>query len=177
MDGGKVFCMSIKLVGILMVSLSSAFVGFILASNIKKEILYLQDFIDVLDCMECELNFRLSPLPHLCDYAAQKGNRLNSLFSTLACELNDQVLPDVVRCMKAAINKHQELPRIIQELLLDFGYSLGKFDLKGQLISFNAMRQKCASLLAEREENKHNRIRCYQTLGLCAGVIITILLL
>ena len=169
--------MTIKLIGILLVALSFGTVGFKLAANVKKEICYLQDFIDILDYAECELNFRLTPLPYLCDSVAQKGKLLNSIFTSLSYELSNQVLPDVARCMEAAISSHPETPYMIRELLLDFGYSLGKFDLQGQLISLHAIRQKCVSYLSERESNKHNRIRCYQTFGLCAGMIITILLL
>ena len=169
--------MTIKLIGILLVAISFGIVGFILGSNVKKEICYLRDFIDILDYTECELNFRLTPLPYLCDSVAQKGKLLSSIFTSLAYELNNQVLPDVARCMEAAISSHPETPYMIRELLLDFGYSLGKFDLQGQLITLNAIRQKCKNLLSEREANKHNRIRCYQTFGICAGMIITILLL
>lgn len=177
MEDRKVSGMTTKLVGILLVGLSFGVIGFYLASNVKKEINYLHDFIGILDYIECELNFRLTPLPYLCDSAAKKGKLLSSIFSSLAYELNNQIFPDTVRCMEAAVKKHQGIPLIIHELLMDFGYTLGKFDLHGQLISLNAIKQKCESLLFEREKNKHNRVRYYQTLGLCAGMIITILLL
>ena len=169
--------MNIKLIGVLMVGFSFCTVGFRTAAQVKKEISCLKDLLVIFDHMECELNYHLTPLPDLCIHVAQVGKSLSFIFERLSEELSAQVLPNVSMCMEVAISKSKEIPQVVRELLTEFGHSLGRYDLQGQLVSLESVRQKCASLLTELEKDKYERIRCYRTIGLCAGIMLSILLL
>ena len=57
------------------------------------------------------------------------------------------------------------------------GASLGRFDLQGQLQGIESVRAQCRKDLAELEDNRDQRLRSYQTLGLCAGCALAILFL
>ena len=169
--------MNIKLIGVIMVGFSFCIVGFRSAAHVKKEVSGLQDLLVILDHMECELNYHLTPLPDLCRHIAQVGKSLSSVFEQLSEELSAQVLPDVSMCMDVVISKSKEIPPVVRELLTEFGCSLGRYDLRGQLTSLESVRQKCASLLAKLEKDRNERVRCYRTIGLCVGILISILLL
>jgi len=55
------------------------------------------------------------------------------------------------------------------------GSSLGRFDLKGQLSGLESVRNTCRKTLEEMNRNRDNRLRSYQTLGLCCGAALVIL--
>ena len=65
-------------------------------------------------------------------------------------------------------------PRV-RELLNQFGQTLGCFDLKGQLLGIEEVRSQCAAALDQLALGREDRLRSYQTLGLCAGAALVIL--
>ena len=54
---------------------------------------------------------------------------------------------------------------------------MGQFDLSGQLKGFEAVNKDCLRELTDLENNRTQRTRSYQTLGLCAGAALAILFL
>ena len=166
--------MILKIVGICMVIAGCGGVGFRIASNYRKEEKELRQLIGVLDYMECELQYRLTSLPQLCRQAAMEFPHM-SIFSELALELEAQVSPDVDRCMAAALQRKRDLPPITRSNLELLGRSIGRFELEGQLKGFESVRQECRRNLDLLSENRENRLRSYQTLGLCAGAALAIL--
>lgn len=170
--------MFVKLLGAAMVLLGCAGIGFRIAAAHRKEICTLKQLIGILDYMECELQYRLTPLPQLCRQAAQQTDGgVKRVFSALADELESQISPDAQCCMESALHRAGEIPPVSMGLLKNLGQSLGLFDLNGQLSSLEAVRTGCRSELAALQENKDTRLRSYQTLGVCAGAALAILLI
>jgi len=166
-----------KLIGISLIIVSCGMFGFMKAASLKREINSLHDLVGILNLMECELNFKLTPLPQLCRSCAGNGKSLKKLFLLLADELENQISPDVSTCMAAAIEKCHCQHASLQSLLSELGYSFGKFDLHGQVSGIEAVRQSCSKQLEILEKSKDLRIRNYQTLGICAGTALAIILL
>jgi len=170
--------MSLKLIGSILIVAACGGFGFKIAANHIKEEKSLRQLIAILDYMECELQYRLTPLPVLCTQAAASSNgALQKTFLALARELEDQISPDVACCMAAALGQACELPRLTWQELDMLGKSLGRFDLDGQLKGLEAVRQDCRCNLERLCENRDVRLRSYQTLGLCAGAAMAILLI
>ena len=70
--------------------------------------LYLRQLISVLDYMECELNYRLTPLPQLCNrIAAEHAKGVGEIFASLAEEMENQISPDIKLCMENALRKNR----------------------------------------------------------------------
>ena len=63
--------------------------------------------------------------------------------------------------------------RILREL----GTSLGQFHLNGQLAGLRTMKAHSEYILEELSRNRDNRLRSYQTLGICTGAALAILLI
>ena len=170
--------MELKLLGAILIVAGCGGYGFSLCTRYRKRERALSDLVRALDRMECELQYRLTPLPELCrQTAAESGGRIREVFTSLAGELENQVSPEVRSCMNAALCRVRELPERAKKELLELGQTLGRFDLPGQLKGLEAIRRNCRSELDELSRNREVRLRSYQTLGLCAGAALAILFL
>lgn len=165
-------------IGALFVFLGCGSFGFSMAATHKKEEKALRQIISAIGYMECEMQYRLTPLPQLMRQASQQISGLGrELFSALASELENQVSPDVCCCMEALLYKHKDVPPRTREALSMLGQGLGRFDLPGQLKELDSVASLCERHLKALENNRDVRLRSYQTLGLCAGAVLAILLL
>lgn len=168
--------MSIKLVGAVLIIAGSGGVGLQIASAHRREEAGLRQLISALDYMTCELQYRLTPLPELCRYAAaEAGGCVSNVLLSLAKELEAQIAPDAAACMNAAVSIGNRLPHYVKNNLLRLGSSLGRFDLQGQLKGLEAVRQICSHDLESLSRDRDSRLRSYQTLGFCAGCALAIL--
>ena len=173
---GKDKRMSVKWIGAFCIIAGCGGCGFLMAWRYLVKIRLLQNLINVLDYMECELQYRNTPLPRLCRQAGQMSQgKIQEVFLLMADELDAQVSPDAQRCMAAVLERCGDMEKTLYDILLTLSTSLGRFDMQGQLRALEYARKTCRSELLLLTENKSNRIRSYQTLGLCAGAAIAIL--
>lgn len=170
--------MSYKWIGAVLIIVSCGGFGFSIAAMQLREERSLRQLISALDYMECELQYRLTPLPDLCrETGSEASGCIREVFLTLARELESQVAPDVFSCMSAALSGMQHIPSSTLDALTQLGQTLGRFDLPGQLKGLESVRSACRLRLSELTANKEPRLRSYQTLGLCAGTALAILFL
>lgn len=170
--------MNLKGIGAAFVIFSCGGFGFYLAAQRKNEEWLLRQLLAALDYMECELQYRLTPLPDLCRQAAfQTGGALRKVLIRLAEELESQISPDVKGCMAAALAGSPPLPGKVRENLERLGNMLGRFDLEGQLKGLESLRQHCREDWKRSAMDRDVHLRNYQTLGLCAGAALAILLI
>lgn len=170
--------MTIKWIGAILIVASCGGFGYMIAAAHRREEKTLRKLIYALDYMECELQYRMLALPDLCRQTSQETDGiLNKVFSMLALELEDQISPDVSSCMKAVTGKLKDIPTQTLESLRLLGDCLGRFDLQGQLKGLETVRQECRMKLNKLLGNSEIRIRSYQTLGICAGAALVILLM
>lgn len=169
--------MMIKIIGVVLTVMGCGSVGFQIAANYRREEKSLKQLLQILEYMECELQYRLTPLPELCRQVAKTFRHTPSrVFSDLAKELESQISPDVACCMAAVLHKSRDIPPITKYILGNLGASIGKFDLNGQLKGLNSAGEECKRNLDALSNDRDARLRSYQTLGLCAGAALAILL-
>ncbi len=167
---------SLKLFGAVMVIAGCGGFGFRMASLYIREEKSLREFVGVLDYMQCELQYRLTPLPDLCRQGAmQSRGVVREILLNLTRELEDQIFADVEQCVCTTIKKVKNIPQSTLAMLEILGRSLGRFDIEGQLRGLEAVRAEARLTLEQLSKNKEARIRSYQTLGLCAGAAIAII--
>lgn len=168
--------MNIRIAGAILVVLGCGSVGFRIAAAYRYEERILRQLLNALDFMQCELQYRLTPLPELCRRVGVgvKG-MVGDLFLRLGLELETQLTPDVSGCMERVLSSCGNLPGLTRQALEHLGGSLGRFDLDGQLLGLEATRRTCRESLEELTQDKSVRLRSYQTLGLCAGAALAIL--
>lgn len=168
--------MTLKLLGAVLIILSCSGFGFYIAAAHKKEVYYLQKLITVIEFMEWELEYRLTPLPQLCSNVAEKTKRtFSEVFQNLSKELTYQIAPNAATCMRSALAEQKNIPEQTAQYMHMMGESLGEYNVEGQLKSLEQLRLLIQKKLDELTENQTQRLRCYQTLGVCAGAALAIL--
>lgn len=171
--------MNVRIMGAALILAGCGGCGFFMVAGIRQQKTFLKQMLRVLDVMESELRYRLSPLPELCGLAARECNpgSLREIFRQLQSALQCQNQPDAASCMDVILAVHDHLPARLRKRLRQLGRSLGRFDLPGQLQGLQALRASCEGDLAALRSNQDVRIRSYQTLSLCAGTALVILFL
>lgn len=165
-----------KIIGVILIIISCGGVGFQIAANYCREENALRQLIRILDFMECELQYRLTPLPALCRQACAAFPEMpGRVFMALSSEIDAQNAPDLAQSMDIALKNIKSIPTITRKELELLGKSIGRFDLDGQLKGLEAVREDCKRNLKILTDNRENRLRSYQTLGLCAGAALAIL--
>ena len=169
--------MTLKLLGVILVIVSCGGVGFAMAAADLRETKSIQRMIEAIEYLSWELQYRNAPLPELCrSTAAATSGLVKTIFWALAKELDAKRSPDVAGCVESLLSS-MSLPGGLAGALKLLGRSLGKFDREGQL---KGLASAAAELELERKacaEGQQGRVRCYQTLGLCAGAAIAILMI
>ena len=170
--------MYIKLIGAVIVIGTCGGFGFKIANEHRTEERMLRQITALLDYMECELQYRLTPLPQLCRQASEQATgTLSKIFLRLSQELGEHITNDVSSCVERAIAKTDGIPYLTKAALEQLGQTLGRFDIDGQLKGLEAVRQECRRNIDSLNKDKESRLRSYQTLGLCAGAALAILFL
>lgn len=168
--------MTYKWIGALLIILGCGGCGFRMAAEHRRLEKLLRDFQQILSFMECELQYRLTPLPELCRHAGgEVSGSLRQVFRELSEQLDGGTVPEVADCMKSVLNQHRELPQVVRRLLHQLGKTLGRFDLPGQLQGLQAVQKACKRECRQLSEHREERMRNYQTLGLCTGTALVIL--
>lgn len=168
--------MIIKLFGAILILLGCGLFGIMCASSYRKEIKTLGGFIDLINAVSCELQYKASKLQ---DVFAGLSDAMKSPISDfcriLSSEFESQVQPCVPECIYAALAKCQNIPRSTERHIVQMGLTLGRFDLDGQLSELNAVRKEAESALTELRSQQEMKTRNIKTLALCAGAAIVIL--
>lgn len=173
-DGHMIY----KYIGAILIVAGCGGCGFSIAAGQLRAENMLRELTRILDFMECELQYRLTPLPELCYQAGQESaGSVRKVFLSLAQELEAQLSPDVSACMQVAVRRANELPSEVRGAFLHLGSSMGRFDLVGQLKGLESVRAECREKLEKLTCDRETRLRSYQTLGLCAGAALVILFL
>ena len=170
--------MSIRFLGaVLIIAVCGGF-GFRLAAAHRTDLLYLRNLVSVLDYMECELNYRLTPLPKLCRQAAgEHPKTIGPFFMQLADTLDSQICADVSVCVAAVLENFPAMPQGTVQCLRMLGSTLGCYDLDGQVKGLQGVRTESRRIYESLDANKDARLRSYRVLGICAGAALTIVLI
>ena len=169
--------MTIRILGAFLVFAGCGGFGFSMAAGARTEEQTLKQLLRAIRFLHAELSYRMPPLGTLCrSTGAIVTGPVQKVFLALAEELERAESPSVRACMEAALEKHR-LSAAVRETLLELGETLGRFDLPGQLRGLDAAEAETGKLLNSMQSGKETRLRSYQTLGLCAGASIAILLL
>lgn len=169
--------MTVKICGAIFVILACSGFGFSLAASYIKQVGALRNLIKAVNYMKSELQYRYTALPELCAHAAQATDGcIRKFFLLLAAELESQICPNTEQCVVNVLTRQQDLPSYTKEIAADLGKTLGAFGLSGQLEGLLQIQVACEEKLSSLTKHQDNRVRSYQTLGVCAGAALAILL-
>lgn len=169
--------MMYKIVGIALVIFACGGVGFKAAADHKRQVRQLKEVIASVQFMKYELAYRYTPLPELCrKVATTTTGHIQRFYFKLSDVLQSQICPDTRSCCSYSIAQTKGLPPAVCDTLMTMAATLGQFDLQGQLDGLDLAIAHGENLLQKLTFEQDNRLRSYQTLGLCAGAALAILL-
>ena len=166
-----------KILGAVMILAGCGGVGMMICIAYKTEEEMLRQMVHAMDYIQCELRFRMTPLPELCAQASSGcRGRVSCFWMHLSEALSHHTSPHVSECVLAAKQAAGPFPQRMNQILEILSHSLGQFDAQGQQQTLEAVTSHCRSELESMGNNRDMRLRSYQTLGICAGVALVILL-
>lgn len=172
--------MMIRVFGAALVVLGSALFGFGAARQIKRTVSQLEMLDTAMHLMECELSFVSPPLPRLMRTVSKDTQGpVSALFANYAKLLSDPSTKDTEEAMRKALEmtKRLSLPAGTVFSLLEFSQTLGRYDLPGQLSALSSARCRLSGQLERLRSEQKDRCKTYQTLSICAGLAVVILIL
>lgn len=177
MGGGAALHMMLRIYGAIFIIAAGWLSGIVYTAALRRETQNLKALLDSVGEMECELQYRLTPLPALCKQASE---HTRGIVATVLCALGEemerQIAPDVDSCMHAVLQAHP-MSEAMDRVFRAMGSNLGRYDVAGQLKGLEYTRALCTQQLEHLTANQDNRIRSCRTLGVCAGMALAILLI
>lgn len=170
--------MTLRLLGAGLVLLGCGGFGFSMAGAYRARERGLRQLIRALEYMECELQYLQPPLPQLCTATARiLSGELKRVFQEMQAQMDQGNWVDAQACMEAVLSHHPALSPVLGQELLQLGQTLGQFDLTGQLSALRSLHQQCTQEQQRLAQEREGRLRSYETLGLCTGAALAVLLL
>lgn len=170
--------MYLRILGALLVCAGGGGMGMRIAWGYRQEERMLTMLLQALDTMVCQLRYRMTALPELCDLASGVcSGALRHFFGALAWQLSLCVETDAATCVTLALETTSGLPAAVERNLRLLGVNLGRFDAQGQLSGLQSVMELAQRDLDGLRAMLHHRLRACRTLGFCAGAALAILLL
>lgn len=166
-----------RIIGAILVFGGCGGFGFAMAASCRREERRLHSFLQAVEFMLCELEYRATPLPQLCRRASDiAGGAVGQVLLEIDRRMECLLDADAAASVEAALARVQP-GGYLDELFLTLGQTLGAFDLEGQRRGLESALARAQQLLRQHRHDRCSRARSYQTLGLCAGAALAILFL
>jgi len=165
-----------KLAGIVFIVGSAGVMGVRISLSLRKRCELLRQLLQALAVLRSEIAFCGTPLPQaFALMAVQCSGTLETIFSSAAKQMDRQRWMTPLQAMELAIAESREtfLAPILRELFAQ----LGRYDLEAQVRAVDGAQSRTKTLLSQLEQERNRKTGTYETLGICAGIAVAILLL
>ncbi|MCK9216724.1 MAG: stage III sporulation protein SpoIIIAB [Firmicutes bacterium] len=173
--------MFIKLIGGMIIILSSSLIGILLANKYIIRIKILKTFRFSIQLLETEIVFTSTPLPYAFNHISSKIDKpWNAFFHEVSENLLKRNFFTMEEAWNSAMNNHLDLPFFKKsdiELIKNFGKVLGKSDTEDQKKHFLLVYAQLDRHEEEAEIEKKKNVKMYKSLGLLLGIAIYIILI
>lgn len=168
----------IRYIGAFCIVAACGACGFSMAAGVKNIQKNLKSLQDALELIQCQMEFRLTELPELCDLVqAACPGAVGRFFASLGSVLQQGEICRVPEAVAVCLARNDDLADEARPILLRLGRSLEQMDLEAQLQGLEAARTECSLALTKLEQEKMGMLCSYRALGLCGGAALAILLL
>lgn len=165
----------IRIMGILLIFLTSTVIGIFLSNNIKNKrerLIKERKMLEEISIMIRFNSYTLKEIIHelentelFCDFKF-----LNILKITLEKPISFQ------EAWEQAIKKDDIISESEKKLLTELGYNLGTTDIDGQLSTLNIYKIRLDEMIEEESEKYRVKGKMYRSLGIMFGAMIGILI-
>ncbi|MBP1754970.1 MAG: hypothetical protein H6Q59_1368 [Firmicutes bacterium] len=171
----------LKIVGCILVIASSTGMGFFFSTEMKNRIEDLKELRKLISLLKGDIRYANTPLPEAISVIARryKGSfyRFFEFVSSKLQELSGQTFSQV---WKEAVEKeliNTSLTKKDKNQLISFGENLGYLDKDMQMNTFELYLSQLEEEIAELTKTVKERSYLYNSLGIMAGVFISIIMI
>lgn len=170
--------MIFRLIGALVLCLGASGLGFSAAGSVRANVKTLQQLKLALEMMRCEISYTLTPASRICRII-QNSSRgdVKTLFEQLEAIYTSGVAKDGMWAEGLVHRTLHNVPAEVADAITELLCGFGQFGANEQLRLIDLNAAKVDAALARMEAEKKQRCRCYETLGICTGLAIAVLVL
>lgn len=173
--------MYIKMIGGLFLMSSATVIGLLKAEELNERVKMFQELKKMLMFLQGELRFHKAELSEGFENVASKVEEpYRSFLKEMAEQLNEGNKGGFETIWKENSHKllrAEGLKKEDEQLFELLGGSLGYLDLTMQTEHLNLVMLRTEETLKEAQELKQSRGKLYQTMGVTAGALLTLLLI
>lgn len=173
--------MYIKVLLSILIIVSSFLIGYVISLSYSLRIKFLNDISYLINLLETEIDYSNTYLPDiLYKISLDSKHKSTKIFSETYNNLLSSENTSLQDAWKKSINNnYKKLPMSEKDkdILLDFGYSLGKTDKENQKKNIKYTIIKLENQLKEAENQKSKNERLYKNLGALIGIAIVIIII
>jgi stage III sporulation protein AB len=173
--------MIFKLLGSLIVLLSSGFLGYILSTDCKKRPQQLRELQALLQMFENQISYLSDVLAEAFERIYRSSNcEVAVFFSSTVEKLKMNRGLNASQAWEAAIReniKKTALDKEDEEILVSFGRILGSSDLDGQVKNIRLALSQLKMQEQKAEANRKKNEGMYKSLGILGGLAVVIVLI
>lgn len=163
-----------KGIGMLLVLICTTGFGFTMAGSLLQRVRALETALALMDALEAELSFRLSPPGQAVRDLAQRGTFAHAKYLSECALRCDQGQPFPKAWYESVMQTSSALLPEEKKILAGLSDIVGQSDLEGQKAALAHVRLTLNARLGEAREIQHGQGRLYKTLGLLLGCAIVI---
>lgn len=173
--------MLFKILGSIIVILSSTFLGFALANECKNRPLQLRELHGLLQMFENQISYLSDVISEAFERIGRVSKSAVSVFFIRTVELlrEDKTL-NASQAWEKAVNENIKKTSLNQEdkdILLAFGKLLGSSELEGQIKNIRLTMTQLKLQEEKAETNRAKNEKMYKSLGILGGIAVVIVLL
>ncbi|WP_291572832.1 stage III sporulation protein SpoIIIAB [Clostridium sp. UBA4548] len=171
----------IKILGILLILISSTVVGFMYGEGMKKRVKDLNELLRGVYILKNEINYMHSLLPEALMKVSEKCTGIiKKIFVDASTILLSNEEVDVYTSFKKSIDINKSNINLTKEdlsIFLDLTKSLGELDVDGHNDIFSLVTENLNKAIIGAESNLEKSIKMYRYLGFSFGAMIAIVLI
>lgn len=171
----------LKIIGCILVIISSAGMGFYFSSEIRLRIDDLKELKKLITLLRGDIRYANTPLPEAVNSITRrhKGSfqEFFDLVNTKLSELSGETFSDIWRSAAEKGLESTSLSKKDKFYLTQFGESLGYLDKEMQMNTMDLYLSQLEDEIKEMTKTVKEKSYIYNTLGIMAGIFIVIVMI
>jgi stage III sporulation protein AB len=170
-----------KIIGCILVIASSTGMGFYFSSELKRRVQDLKEFKKIIVLLRGDIRYSNSPLPEAISSIARRHQGVYQAFftgvSTKLHELSGLTFSDIWKSEVEQNLTNTSLSKKDKVSLIQFGDNLGYLDKEMQMNTLDLYLTQLEDEIAELSRSVKEKSYLFNSLGITAGIFITIIML
>ncbi|NLL00281.1 MAG: stage III sporulation protein AB [Clostridiales bacterium] len=170
-----------KVVGCILIILSSTLMGFYCSNELKTRINDIKELRKLVVLLRGDIRYGNTPLPEaICAIARRHEGSLKGFFTKVAERLSEHSGNTFSQIWKEAVDKElnqTSLNKKDKSNLIQFGENLGYLDKEMQMNTLDLFLTQIEEEISELSKTAKEKSYLYNTLGIMAGIFISIILI